>query len=84
MTFEVPKNASPIPLMQPEAPFLMAMRAFESLQEFQMEWWRAWSGLMGQVVPPEAAAKAEEIVTASQPDEATAPEQPKADSSETA
>ncbi|WP_067738303.1 hypothetical protein [Novosphingobium naphthalenivorans] len=65
MTFGVPKNASsPVSLMQPEAPFLLAMRAFESLQEFQMEWWRAWSGLMGQVTPSDTLPEAQETAAA--------------------
>ena len=71
MTFGVPEEtASPIPLMQPEAPFLLGMRAFDAMREFQMEWWRAWCGLLGQVAPAdpaleaEVAAEAEEAKTA--------------------
>lgn len=82
MTFEVPRKDSPeISLMQPDALFQIALRAFETMQAFQMEWWRALSGLIGQFTPSDAvpetmdAAPAEAVETEQpQPDQPHQPE----------
>lgn len=41
----------PNPLNQFEPPFVMAMRTFEMVRDVQLEWWRAWCGLLGQLAP---------------------------------
>lgn len=52
MTLTLPEDVSlPNPLNQFEPPFLMALRAFEMARDAQLEWWRAWCGLLGQLAP---------------------------------
>lgn len=47
--FDFGKEAfSPISLMQPEAPILFGLRAYDMMAEFNREWSRAWSVLLGQ------------------------------------
>lgn len=33
------------------APFMMGMEWVDTLQQWQTEWWRAWTGLIGQMLP---------------------------------
>ena len=52
MTLALPDEAlSSNPLNQFDTPFLMGLHAFEAMRDAQLEWWRAWSGLLGQIAP---------------------------------
>ncbi|HKT85580.1 MAG TPA: hypothetical protein VJQ77_05780 [Novosphingobium sp.] len=56
MTLTLPEENLPSNLLAP--PFLMPLRVFEVVRDAQLEWWRAWCGLLGQVAP----LPAEEII----------------------
>ena len=58
MTLALPDEALPNPLEQFDAPLLMGLHALEALRDAQLQWWRAWCGLLGQVapLPPEEVA----------------------------
>ncbi|MCT2398742.1 hypothetical protein [Novosphingobium mangrovi (ex Huang et al. 2023)] len=51
-------SSSPITLMQPEAPFLLGMRALETIRDFQMQWWDSWAAMLGQSAPFSEKAEA--------------------------
>lgn len=52
MTLALPEEAlPPNPLDHFDQPFLMAMRVFETMRDAQLEWWRAWCGLLGELAP---------------------------------
>lgn len=42
------KILSPITLMQPGAPILFGLRAYDMMAEFNKKWSRAWIVLLGQ------------------------------------
>lgn len=52
MSLALPEEALPFnPLDQFASPYLIAFRSFEAVRDAQLEWWRAWCGLLGQLAP---------------------------------
>lgn len=59
-TWPIEMPTWPIEIMPSESPFLMGLHMLEAIGTFQMQWWDAWSGLLGQILPFEPQANDEQ------------------------